>query len=563
MTRRPALVRALTVTLALLLAGCASMPDSGPVTAANVVVPAGVPVTLIADGPTRGATANQIVQGFLRAVAAGGGDDFAVAREYLAGPVAQTWNPRAQVRVYSARDEPIYSETPEGAVRVTVPAAASVDAQGRYTEALPDSLMQLDFSLARGRDDQWRIVALDDGILVSPGAFEAQYSEQRLHFLTADRELLVPETRWFPDRNAATQIVRHLLEGPSPWLAGAVTTAAPTGTQLVGDSVLIADGVVNVDLSTEALGMNPAARAAFLAQLEESLRTVRMAHTVRVSVGGTPLAAAEEVEGPQRRVYVTGNPVVVAGDELVRFTGTELLELPGAVPLAGRTPRAPALPYDEAPGAAVLLEGTDRLVTLPTVQEDSLLLETGADLVAPSIDRLGWIWTTPRVSDGTVRAIQRNGTRVEVSASWLTDAAVRSLRISRDGARAVVVSETDGVSRTSIAAVIRGLGGSPAALGEPVRIGESLLSASVATWVDETTVAVLGTSGADPLPSVHLVTVGGPTSDLPAVEGAVSVAAATGDRTLVLGTDDGRLFERNGLGWTLAATDVHDPAFPG
>lgn len=563
MTRRPARLRALTVALVLLLTGCAAMPDSGPVTAANVVVPAGVPVTLIADGPTRGATANQIVQGFLRAVAAGGGDDFAVAREYLAGPVAQTWNPRAQVRVYSARDEPIYSETPEGAVRVAVPASASVDAQGRYTEALPDSVMQLDFSLARGRDDQWRIVALDDGILVSPGAFEAQYSEQRLHFLTADREFLVPETRWFPDRNAATQIVRHLLEGPSPWLAGAVTTAAPTGTQLIGDSVLIADGVVSIDLSAEALGMDPVARAGLLAQLEESLRTVRMAHTVRVSAGGTPLVAVEDVDGPQRRVYVTGNPVVVAGEELLRFTGTELLELPGAVPLTDLQPRKPALPYDEAPGTAVLLDGTDRLITLGTVQEDTIVLETGPDLVAPSIDRLGWIWTTPRMSDGSVQAIQRNGTRAEVAANWLTDAAVLSLRISRDGARAVVVTETDGVSRTSIAAVIRGLGGSPVALGEPVRIGESLLSASVATWVDETTVAVLGTSGADPLPSVHLVTVGGPTTDLPAVEGSVSVAAATGDRTLVLGTDDGRLFERNGLGWTLTATDVRDPAFPG
>src|SRR5690606_25796492 len=100
--------------------------------------------------------------------------------------------------------------------------------------------------------------------------------------------------------NAATQIVRHLLEGPSPWLAGAVTTAAPTGTQLIGDSVLIADGVVSIDLSAEALGMDPVARAGLLAQLEESLRTVRMAHTVRVSAGGTPLVAVEDVDGPQR-----------------------------------------------------------------------------------------------------------------------------------------------------------------------------------------------------------------------------------------------------------------------
>lgn len=563
--RRPVRRRALAVLAAvgLALAGCAAMPDSGPVTAANIVPPDDVRVTLIADGPSRDATANQIVQGFLRAVAAGGGDDFAVAREYLAGPVAQTWNPRAQVRIYSARDEPIYSETPEGAVRVAVPASASLDAEGRYTEAAADSVMQLDFSLARGLDGQWRIVALDDGILLAPVAFDAQYSDQQLYFLTADREMLVPETRWFPDRSAATQIVRQLLEGPSPWLAGGVTTAAPTGTQLVGDSVLLADGVATVELSPEVLSMDPATRTLFRAQLEESLRTLRMAHTVRITVGGNPLPQDEDVPGPLRPLYVTGNPVVVADDELLRFNGTELLPLPDGVALEGFDPRSPALPYDETPGSIVLLDGTDRLITRPTTQQEAVLLDTGTDLVAPSIDRLGWVWTTPRRSDGTVRALQPNGTAVDVTASWLTDASVLSMRISRDGARAVVVSETDGVSRADVTAVVRDAGGAPVALGEPVGVGDMLLSASVVTWVDETTVAILGTSGTDPVPSVHLVAIGGPSTDLPAVEGAQTITAATGDRSLVLGTEDGQLFARNGLGWTPTLVGARDPAFPG
>src|SRR5690606_39942012 len=81
--------RLLVAVAALLaLAGCVSIPDSGPVRAADPLPPEGSSVTLIAYGPTPGATAHQIVQGFLRAVAAGGGDEFAVAREYLAAPVA-------------------------------------------------------------------------------------------------------------------------------------------------------------------------------------------------------------------------------------------------------------------------------------------------------------------------------------------------------------------------------------------------------------------------------------------------------------------------------------------
>src|SRR5699024_10026336 len=155
--RRVAARLAAAVTAAVLTAaGCVSLPDSGPVNAADPVPQAGSSVALLAYGPTPDATANQIVQGFLRAVAAGAGDEFAVAREYLAGPAAETWNPRAQVRVYTARDI-TYSQAEDGAVRASAVADASVDAQGRYTEASPDSVIELDFTLARTADGQWRI----------------------------------------------------------------------------------------------------------------------------------------------------------------------------------------------------------------------------------------------------------------------------------------------------------------------------------------------------------------------------------------------------------------------
>lgn len=100
-------------------------------------------------------------------------------------------------------------------------------------------------------------------------------------------------------------------------------------------------------------------------------------------------------------------------------------------------------------------------------------------------------------------------------------------------------------------------------LGDPVPVGEVLTSATVATWVDEQTVAVLGTSGGDPTTAVHLVTIGGPTTVLPAIENATRVTAGTGDRTIVVGTAEGELYERNGLGWTLALTGAYDPTMPG
>ncbi|HLS73445.1 MAG TPA: LpqB family beta-propeller domain-containing protein, partial [Actinomycetaceae bacterium] len=165
--------------------------------------------------------------------------------------------------------------------------------------------------------------------------------------------------------------------------------------------------------------------------------------------------------------------------------------------------------------------------------------------------------------DGTVQAYQPNGASSSVTASWLEDATVRALRISRDATRALVVRENDGVVQAEVAAVMRDPDGRPVSLGDPVVICEMLVTAGDATWVDEQTVAVLGTSGADTTTAVHLVTIGGPTTVLPAIEGATRVVAGTGDRSLIVGTEDGSLYERNGLGWTLTGSDVYDPTLPG
>src|SRR5690606_29751244 len=186
------------------------------------------------------------------------------------------------------------------------------------------------------------------------------------------------------------------------WVSVTVTvssTALPTGTQLVEDTVTVTDGVARVELSAEPLAADPAQQALMVAQIEESLRSVPSVQSVEVVVGGAPLVI-DEVHDLLRNPYVTGSPVVIAEGVPQRFTGSGLVPLSGAGIAA--EPRMPALPYEDLPGRPVALDGTDRLVTLPTEQDVGSLLLTGEQLVAPSVDRHGWIWTTPRASDGTV-----------------------------------------------------------------------------------------------------------------------------------------------------------------
>lgn len=543
------------------LVGCVSLPRSGPVTEADPQVRAEDEVVLVAHGPQPDASPMQIVQGFLRALAAAGGDDFAVAREYLAGPTSQTWDPRAQVRVYAERDEISLTQRDDGAVEASVLAAATVDEQGRYTESPPDTTMETSFSLARGTNGQWRIVDLEDGVLLSPAVFEAQFIEQPLYFLSQDQQALVPEIRWFPKHNITTQIVRSLLEGPSSWLGPAVTTAAPAGTRLAVDSVTVVEGVADIDLSPEALGASEDELSLLAAQVQESLRDVQAVRSINITAGGTSLENDADVE-LLRNPYLTVDPVVLSGEELLTFNGTELMEIEDVEPLDGIEAHDPAQPFEDQPGRWVVLDGEDTLVTVPKVGEPSEVLYRGEDLVPPSIDRHGWVWTGGRNSDGSITAVDELGNSVSVDASWLDGTELLAVRVSRDGARAVVVWREDGGTRLAITAISRDVDATPVALNDPVRLGESLSSITDVAWVDEETVAVLA-SGDSNDEAVQLMSVGGPTTELPSVDGAEQLTAGTGDRTLLLATEDGGLYERNGLGWTRVLDGAEDPAYPG
>ncbi|MDD9207358.1 LpqB family beta-propeller domain-containing protein, partial [Georgenia sp. 10Sc9-8] len=453
-------VRALLLLLATLLAlaGCVSLPRSGPVTASDPDLP--VPeLGLAAAGPAADADPTAIVQGFLRASAAGLSDDFTVAREFLAGPAQNTWDPSAQVRVYANDPAVEFTTNDDGGVRVRAPAQSSIDDEGRYTESAPGSVIEADFTLAR-TGGEWRIIDLEDGILLSEPFLVSLYAQRPLYFLSQDGEALVPDVRWYPRRNLATSLVRGLLEGPSSWLTPAVFTAVPAGTSLTVASVVVQDGVAQVDLSTEAQATDPATRALMVAQIEATLRDVPSVRDTRVTVGGSTFDVPAEPD-LDRDPYVSMNPLVVSGGVLAQFTGSPELEpLAGADQLGVRAPRHPAMGYEENP-VMVLLDGSDRLAAAATESTGPVTLLEGPDLVPPSVDRLGWVWTGPAAAGGPLRAVRQNGTEVQVGVPWLAGREVRALRISRDGARAVVVSATGDAGQVDVAAVIRDSDGTP------------------------------------------------------------------------------------------------------
>ncbi|ASR55016.1 LpqB family beta-propeller domain-containing protein [Cellulomonas sp. PSBB021] len=544
------LLGALVATAAL--GACAAIPTSGAVREGDGTVSESRDVDVLAEGPRAGATPQQIVEGFQLAGAAGFVGEFSTAREYLTGAALQSWEPLAEVLVY---DDPVIpASTQAGTVIATIPLTARVDADGRFTEAPRDAQRALTYELVRNRSGEWRIADAPDGLVLSESVFDKQFRATSLYFLSADGTFLVPETRWFPSQshNLQTWVARALLAGPSPWLRDAVTTAVPEGVQLQADTVVVDDSgiaTVPLDMGTTVLKGDT---ASLYAQLDATLRQVPGVREVKVTAGSVPIVDTRSV---QRGGLPDGPVEMIQDDRLVTLGEDGLGPVEGVAPLPVGA-RSPA--RDEDGTVRVMLDPAGTLVTVPLEDSPSQVLLDGPRLVAPSVDRLGWVWTA-RPGEGVI-AVKQGLDPVVVPAEWLDGRTVVALRMARDATRLAVVSRgSDGVS-VDVAAVVRDAQGTPQNIGEPVRAGAVLQDASDVVWLDESVLGVVGSSDSSVL--VHKVPVAGRTTTEAEVP---DLAGLAGGRVVYVATTDGTLHRLVGSTWAAVThvEGVRDPAYPG
>lgn len=579
------------LALLALLAGCASIPTEGPVAQGDVVLAETDALFLQVYGPTANATPEQIVRGFLSAQAAGVNEAFATAREFLTDQARQEWDPYGQVTVYSGDlglttvQAPSTQAAPEGAatppppdqpapdlatateVVISAPAsiAGVVDVVGLYVEASKDARQDVSFALAKDAAGQWRIDGVSDGVLVSQPNFASVYRSTPVYFLSQDLTTLVPELRWFPQRNIATSAVQALLAGPSEWMRDAAVSGAPAGTTLSVEAVSVdSTGTASVDLTGPVLGADETQRAMLAAQLEATLQRIAGVSDVVLTVGGAALTV-ESGADLERDPSPSGPALGVQAGTIVSLDGRQLVPVAGMPSLAEADATALASRGD----VLVARLGTDRLVRVQPGAGLSEILR-GRDVVAPSVDRFGWVWTATEPGAGAVSAVRvADGARIDLVADWLAGQEVRQVRVSRDGARVAVVSAGADGAQVEVAGIVRDADGGPQRLNAPFPAGGSLASASDAAWVDEVTLAVLGdpTDGEAPgvAASVALVPVGGQTENLQPVEAADGIAAGRGKRAVYVRTSGGELFTRSttGTNWSLVASGVDLFAYPG
>ncbi|WP_296667566.1 LpqB family beta-propeller domain-containing protein [Demequina sp.] len=563
--------------VAVTLAACASIPTSGPVNEGLGEVEGPEPFVPFAEGPRPDDGVTAIVSGFIRATAAGFASDFSVAREYLTPEASAEWDPLAEITVFdSGALTPDYDEA-AGRVSYAVPVAAWIDDAGRLVEAEADTQTQLEFRVEQNAASQWRIASLDDGSLLAEATFNRTFLPVSLVFAALDGVTAVPELRWLPQNNVATWAARELVAGPSPWLSNAVLTGFPAGSALAVDSVVVTDGVAQVQLASLS---NATADERLLAeqQLSLTLKALPGIREVSVTTAGVPLVS-EPADTLVREPVPENLAAAFVGGRLGMWDGGELWTVPDRTGVLPDGANSLALASDDertafrvGEGRIVVSDalrgGVDALVAFDANAAQGGVMDTqtvlsGGSLLPPSFDRYSWVWTAEASAPEVLIAVSPGADAVRLDARWLAGRSVLSAVPSRDGARVMVVSRAGGQTVVEIAEVVRGEDGAPLSVGEPLRVGANVGTVVDAIWVDDLSVALLGRSIGEDTTPLWVVAVGGRTVQDAAVPDAVSIAARHGDRSITLVSSDGSVRERAGAGWSLIAAGVTELAYAG
>lgn len=594
--RRTGVAAVLLVAVVGLLSGCVSIPDDGPIVQGRALIDAQRPprVKFYESYPITGADPARIVQGFIRAAKDFSGDH-EVARSYLTPDQRTRWRPNEAVVVYrgeatvteldpsgtaasptvpspSATPSPTPSASPPApgartTVRVEVSVAARVDGTGIYRPSEAGDVARMTLTLA-AVDGQWRIQDAVDGVLISEDDFLATFADVPLYFPEATGRWLIPDVRWFPVTALPSVVISALLEGPSPWLTPAVSTGAPPGTALTAAGVRIGSGTLSVDLNRQALLATAAQRQLLSAQVQTTLteaarvlgfpsgQLVLTVDRVRFEV---PQLAAP-VPQPADAVPFDGRPVVLdAQHRLARMEGTRVVPVPGLATL-GEDATRPAVNADGT-AYAVLTTGGTRLVTVQSDGGARSVLSNAVGLTAPSFDTYGWVWTSPVVSAGTVTAV-RGGVVVEVAVPWLSGYAVSTLKISREGTRALIVAHRGRRSSVLVVSLVRSADGAPRRMATaPLRLASDLPVVRDASWLDGRRVMLLAIGPGSQVERLHLAEIGGRTLAGASVVGALSLTVGVAPADAWVQTAKGAAYY-SGVGLRQVA-GARWPAMPG
>lgn len=529
--RTPGAGLATAAVVALLLGGCVAIPTSGDVSSFDVERQAeGGAVPFLPNGPEAGASQAEIVEGFLRA-GVGPQESYGVAREFLATDFAARWSPNEQVAVFEgaiAEPTPVDDDT----MTTSVSSVATVDASGVYAASPQPVEQELSFDFVQ-EDGEWRIASAPNVVVLSRSNFGEIFRDYTLYFSDPSGDYLVPDLRWFPAlptsggrSTTGERVVRSVLAGPVEWLAPGVVSAFGDDTQLPAEFLRIADGVATVDLPSQVLAESGAVKRRMLAQLSAALADVDGVTEVRLTVGRFPMQVPSGGDEPISDPAAAATPVGLRDGVFGQLGSNAVEPLDGlGTVVAGLSPVGAAVSRDRS---AVAVLAADGEVFAVRAGSDPQAVDDRADLITPTIDPFGYVWSVP-ASD--IAGMQASGADGEPHQVPIADAAgderVVAAELSRDGTRMLMAVDTAAGPALQVRAVLRDADLMPVGLGGPLTVTVGVAGGLLdVAWVDSSTVAVLVSQETGPV--VRSIAIGGRSAALGGVPGAVQLVGGNG-----------------------------------
>ncbi|MDX2680918.1 LpqB family beta-propeller domain-containing protein [Streptomyces sp. NY05-11A] len=599
--RTPGRTMAYAACGAVLLAGCASMPDSGDLRGVESTPRQDPQVRVFAMPPPDDAQPQEIVQGFLEALTS---DDpsYSTARQYLTNKAAQKWEPERSTTVLA--DGPATVAGPTGSrddgndfsYVLTGTRVAVVDAQQSYTPASGNYGQTVHLTRDK-KTGQWRIDALPPGVVMGKSDFQRNYVSVNKYYFASNtaadgsgQPMAVADPVYVRERvDPMTQMVRSVLTGPTSWLRHVVRSSFPTGTALPNGTSLAPDdqNKLTVPLNDKAAHIGRGKCDEMAAQLLFSLQSLAPTiEEIALRAGGTQLcslaadrAAAVAARGSQTN---PGYLYFIDGQHrLVRMTSgsgnTRAEPVPGALGDGAKALRSVAVARDEHSAAGVALDGKTLYVT-STVSGSSIgdpVLQskgkTETDrLTTPSWDAQGDLWVADRDPDRPrlLLLAKGRGQPLEVLTPGL-DGRINAVRVAADGVRIALVVDKGGKQSLLIGRIERGAGsgGQPSVSVQELRSATpELEQVRAMAWAGDSRLVVVGRE-AGGVEQVQYVQCDGSIPEagtLPGLTEVTSIAASEDSNTPLFATSkDGLLWLPGGSGWRTLKETASTVFYPG
>ncbi|AEY89747.1 lipoprotein [Streptomyces hygroscopicus subsp. jinggangensis 5008] len=586
----------------VLLAGCASMPDSGDLRDVESTPRQDTGVRVFAMPPADGAGPGEIMQGFLEALTS---DDpgYDTARKYLTADAARTWRPEQSTTVL-ANGPTIETDCRPGGREeinsVTCVLAgsqvATVDERQAYQPA--DGTYRKKLHLTKDpKNGQWRIDGLPNGVVMGKSDFQRNYRSVDKYYFASDasvgasgQPVAVADPVFVRSKvDPMTQLVRSLLNGPTTWLGPVVRSSFPTGTALQkGVSGLAPD---DQNKLTVPLNLKPSrvAQGKCTEMATQMLFTLRnLAPTLdSVELRGTGGDRLCELNGeraesvawhgsskrPDYLYFLDGKHRMVRMQ--TGSTGTASVPVPGPLGESGRGLQSVAVSRDEHTAAGVGDEG--RALYVASLASDGslgdpLLTSAGTTpdhrLATPSWDARGDLWVADRDPHRPrLFVLEQGADKPEPVAVPDLSGQIEDARVAADGARIALVVEKDGKQSLFIGRIQRDDGTGQGISVDGLRsAAPDLEQVSAISWAGDSRLLVVGQEQGG-VQQMRYVQVDGSTLDGPAPGALTSVkaiAASEDERVpLVAYSEDGIVRLPSGAQWQKVDKDGSAPVYPG